>query len=413
MYVMQHLSYCYEQHRHVTVMNILHSNMKLIIIIYHFKVFVFYMTKKMALNCTSASIQPDYDRKAELRAFDEAKTGVKGLVDAGITEVPRIFHLPSPENLNSQQHELTLPTIDLQGIDNNPIQRKEVVEKVKDALESWGFFQLVNHGIPNNILEDMKKGVMDFHEQDTEVKKQWYTRDMSGKTRVIYNSNFDLYAAPVTNWRDTFYCTMAPNPPEPHELPPPCREILLEYSRHVMKLGVCLFGLISEALGLDPNHLVDIGCADGLAVLGHYYPSCPQPELTIGTPEHADSDFITILLQDHIGGLKIFYQNQWTDVPPIPGALVVNAGDLLQLITNDKFVSSQHKVVTNKVGARVSVASFFTTGHIQTSKVYGPITELLSEDNPAKYRNITVKEYVDYYRAKGLDGTSALLRFKI
>ncbi|KAJ0769927.1 putative non-heme dioxygenase domain, isopenicillin N synthase [Helianthus annuus] len=170
-----------------------------------------------------ALAQPDYDRKAELRAFDETKTGVKGLVDAGITEVPRIFHLPSPENLNSQQHELTLPTIDLQGIDNNPLQRKEVVEKVKDALESWGFFQLVNHGIPISILEDMKKGVMDFHEQESEVKKQWYTRDMSGKTRVIYNSNFDLYAAPVTNWRDTFYCTMAPNPPQPHELPPPCR----------------------------------------------------------------------------------------------------------------------------------------------------------------------------------------------
>ncbi|KAF5816617.1 putative isopenicillin N synthase [Helianthus annuus] len=75
----------------------------------------------MALNGTSASIQPDYDRKAELRAFDEAKTGVKGLVESGVTEVPPIFHLSSPENLNSQQPELTLPTIDLQGIDNNTI----------------------------------------------------------------------------------------------------------------------------------------------------------------------------------------------------------------------------------------------------------------------------------------------------
>ncbi|KAJ0603139.1 putative deacetoxyvindoline 4-hydroxylase [Helianthus annuus] len=367
----------------------------------------------MALNGTSTSTQPDYDRKAELRAFDETKTGVKGLVDAGITEVPRIFHLPSPENLNSEHPELTLPTIDLQGINEDPIRRKEVIEKVKDALESWGFFQLVNHGIPNNILEEMIKGVMDFYEQDTEVKKQWYTRDMSGKTRVIYNSNFDLYAAPVTNWRDTFYCTMAPNPPEPHELPPPCRDILLKYSEQVMKLGVSLLELMAEALGLNPNHLLDMGCADGLAVLGHYYPACPQPELTIGTPTHTDNSFITILLQDHMGGLKVFYQNQWTHVPPIPGAVVVNAGDFLQLITNDKFVSSQHKVVANKVGPRVSIASFFTTGNIQTEKVYEPITELLSNDNPAKYRGTTLKDYVDYYNAKGLDNTSALLHFKI
>ncbi|KAJ0769922.1 putative deacetoxyvindoline 4-hydroxylase [Helianthus annuus] len=230
------------------------------------------------------------------------------------------------------------------------------------------------------------------------------TRDMSGKTRVIYNSNFDLYAAPVTNWRDTFYCTMAPNPPEPHELLPPCRDILLEYSKQAMKLGVCVFELMSEALGLDRNHLVDIGCADGLAILGHYYPSCPQPELTIGIQDHTDNDFITILLQDPIGGLKVFYQDQWTDVPPIPRALV--------LITNDKFVSSQHKVVANKVGPRVSVASFFTTGPIETSKVYEPITELLLEDNPAKYRGTIVKKYVDYYIAKGLH-TSALLHFKI
>ncbi|GJT73682.1 2-oxoglutarate (2OG) and Fe(II)-dependent oxygenase superfamily protein [Tanacetum coccineum] len=141
----------------------------------------------MVLDSTSA-IQPNYDRKAELKAFDETKTGVKGLVDAGITQVPRIFHVPSPQTLkNSVEQPLskpTLPTIDLEGINKDPIRRKEVIKEVKDALESWGFFQMVNHGIPNSMLEEVKKAVKGFFEQDDEVKKQWYSRDTSGKIKV-------------------------------------------------------------------------------------------------------------------------------------------------------------------------------------------------------------------------------------
>ncbi|CAH1412344.1 unnamed protein product [Lactuca virosa] len=353
-----------------------------------------------------------YDRKAELTAFDETKTGVKGLVDAGITEVPRIFLLPSPENLNSDQ-ELSLPTIDLKGIHEGPIRRKQAMEEVKDALGSWGFFQMVNHGIPVDVLEEMKNGVLGFVEQDTEVRKQWYTRDRS-RRRVVYNSNFDLYSAPVANWRDSFVCRMYPNPPQPEELPLPCRDILLEYSSQVMKLGCSILELMSEALGLQPNHLLDMGCATQLQVTSHYYPPCPQPELTMGITEHSDAGFITILQQDQIGGLKVLYKDQWTHVHPIQGALVVNAGDLLQLITNDKFVSARHKVVANKVGPRISVASFFLTDLMtQNPKVLEPIKELLSEDNLPKYRSTTGKEFLDYFYKKGLDATPALTYFKI
>ncbi|MQL67633.1 hypothetical protein F6Q10_35070, partial [Streptomyces vinaceus] len=98
---------------------------------------------------------------------------------------------------------------------------------------------------------------------------------------------------------------------------------------------------------------------------------------------------------------------------PTPGAFVVNIGDLLQLISNDKYISVEHRVLTNKVSPRVSVACFFGSASFPTSNLYGPITELLSQDNPPKYRATTVYEYSDYYGKKGLDETSALFHFKI
>lgn len=104
----------------------------------------------------------------------------------------------------------------------------------------------------------------------------------------------------------------------------------MEYSKQVRRVGFLLFELLSEALGLNPNHLNGMDCAEGLAILGHYYPACPQPELTLGSTEHEDADFITVLLQDHIGGLQVLHQNKWIDIAPEPGALVVNIGDLLQ-----------------------------------------------------------------------------------
>nr|XP_023881483.1 1-aminocyclopropane-1-carboxylate oxidase homolog 1-like [Quercus suber]XP_023904768.1 1-aminocyclopropane-1-carboxylate oxidase homolog 1-like [Quercus suber]POE74185.1 1-aminocyclopropane-1-carboxylate oxidase like 1 [Quercus suber] len=364
---------------------------------------------------TSRDEVPDYDRASELKAFDDTKAGVKGLVDAGVTEIPRIFHHP-PDSLDKTSAtngdtQFSIPVIDLVGIDKDVIKRKEIVERVGEASEICGFFQVVNHGIPVSVLEEIKEGVRRFYEQDTAVKKELYTRDPMRP--VLYNSNFDLYSGAATNWRDTFLCMMAPNPPKLQDLPVSCRDILAEYSKQVMKLGILLFELLSEALGLNSNHLNDIDCAEGLAVLCHYYPACPQPDLTLGTSKHADNDFFTVLLQDHIGGLQILHQNKWIDITPVPGALVVNIGDLLQLITNDRFKSVEHRVLANQVGPRVSVACFFCTGLQPSPKLYGPVKELLSEDNPPKYRETTVRDYCNYFNEKGFDGTSALPHFRL
>lgn len=105
----------------------------------------------------------------------------------------------------------------------------------------------------------------------------------------------------------------------------------MEYKEEIIRLGLKVLELISEALGLNPNHLKDMNYGEGLLILCHYYPACPEPELTMGSPRHSDNDFLTILLQDQIGGLQVLYQDQWVDVPPVPGALVINVGDVLQV----------------------------------------------------------------------------------
>ncbi|KAL8117622.1 hypothetical protein AgCh_015485 [Apium graveolens] len=134
------------------------------------------------------SITSYSDRQRALQAFDDTKAGVKGLVDAGVQKIPDIFvHPPDTFDKNS---------------------------------ETFGFFQVVNHGIPMTVLQEMLQGVHRFFEQDTEVKKQFYTRDYTKK--VVYNTNYDFFNSPATNWRDSFACFMAP-PPQPGEFPEPCR----------------------------------------------------------------------------------------------------------------------------------------------------------------------------------------------
>lgn len=86
---------------------------------------------------------------------------------------------------------------------------------------------------------------------------------------------------------------------------------------------------------------------------------------------------------------------------------------LLQLISNDKLKSVEHQVLANEKGPRVSVACFFTPHLYPSTRIYGPIQELLSKENPPLYRETTVEDFITHYNSKGLDEKSALTHFKL
>ncbi|CAH2039028.1 unnamed protein product [Thlaspi arvense] len=356
------------------------------------------------------------DHSTEKKVFDEAKTGVKGLADSGITEIPAMFRAP-PAILASLKaapasQQVRIPTVDLKGGSVQcKNQRRNVVEQIGEAAEKWGVFQVINHGIPLKVQERMMEGIRGFHEQDTQLKKQFYSRDHT--RNLLYYTNIDLFSSSAASWRDTLICYTAPDPPTSQDLPPVLREIMMEYSKEMMNLGELVFELLSEALGLNPNHLKEMDCAKCQMMTGQYYPTCPQPDLTLGLGKHSDFSFLTVLLQDNIGGLQVLHDQAWIDVPPLPGALVINIGDLLQLISNDKFLSAEHRVIAHGSSkARVSVPCFFTPFKKANPRVYGPIKELLSQHNPPKYRDSSLTELSEIFTSKEIT-TSRLLHFKI
>ncbi|XP_068658174.1 1-aminocyclopropane-1-carboxylate oxidase homolog 5-like [Aristolochia californica] len=318
---------------------------------------------KMFTLATDSSEQY-YDRAKAVKEFDDAKIGVRGLLDSAITTIPRFFIHP-PENLtclrSTQPGAIQIPTLDLSDLYSNSA-RSQIIQQIRNAAAEFGFFQITNHGISVSIMDNTISAVRTFHELPAVEKKQHYNRTYEGG--VFYATNYDLFRAKAATWRDTL------------KLP--------QFRR-------------------TGRGLKEIKCLNASGTVANCYPYCPQPDLTLGLSSHTDPFLLTILMQDEVGGLQAKIGENWIDIKPIHGALVINIGDLLQIISNGMHKSVEHRVLANSLKkSRLSIATLIGPTHKENSDTFGPLPELLSEEKPALFRNFSMSEFMAKFLGKGL-----------
>ncbi|KAF8641673.1 hypothetical protein HU200_067693 [Digitaria exilis] len=345
---------------------------------------------------------PQSDRAALIKAFDEARTGVRGLVESGVSSVPALFVHPDPyASAPLAPPGVSIPVVDLS------LPAPLAAAAAAEAARTWGFFHLVSHhqalGVPEEYPARALAAVRAFNELPATERAAHYGRAMPA----------------AASWRDTIQIAFGPQRPDLSRIPAVCRDEAVEWDAHATAVGRVVLELLSEGLGLGPTRLEEASCLEGRAMVCHYYPVCPEPERTMGVVPHTDPGVLTVLAQDGVGGLQVKQTDDdggshWVDVKPVPGALVINVGDLLQIMSNDQYKSVDHRVIMNtREEARVSIAIFFNPGKRGDSVYYGPLPELVSSDNPPKYRNFTMSEFLGAFFRRDLGSKALVDHFKL
>ncbi|KAL6574917.1 hypothetical protein OROMI_012202 [Orobanche minor] len=373
------------------------------------------MSPSMVLVSGQNGENGNYDSQESLLLYQK---GVKHMYDNGIEHVPTKYILPAAdrphimsEGAQCPELNLELPVVDFAQL-HGP-NRSQVLESLACACEKYGFFQLVNHGIPEEIISSMVNVSRSFFEMPLSEREKYMSADM--RSPVRYGTSFNQTNDGVFSWRDFLKLVCHPLPDVlPHWPTSPLdfRQLAVCYAKETKILFLMLVAAILESLGLnntqkktdykptlvssaedeDDEILKELGSGSQLMVV-NCYPPCPQPDLTLGIPPHSDYGFLTLLLQDRVKGLQIQHQHNWVTVQPVPGSLVVNVGDHLEIFSNGRYKSVLHRVVVNSTDCRISVASLHSFPFASTVR---PSEKLVTDTNPRRYKDTDYASFLDY-----------------
>ncbi|BGP52037.1 hypothetical protein JCM10450v2_008008 [Rhodotorula kratochvilovae] len=278
--------------------------------------------------------------------------------------------------------------------------RAAVVAQIRHACEDVGFMYLAGHGIPQELQDAAFEQARLFFDQDLAAKQELDYRkspvfrgyeglkgNAQGDTKEAFNWGYEAAADPLNPSNEAAEDDAAAGSginvwPPATSAAAGLRSAVLAYYGACLVLGRRLVKLFALALDLPEDTFDEAFRVPG--VLGrvlHYPPQAPSSSTSIGVNAHNDIEVMTLLLQgDDLACLEVLNRSgEWLLVPPIPGTLVCNIGDMLARWTNDRFVSTTHRVV------------FFGPNYSTVVKTF---PQFLAPGAKSKYEPITAGEYV-------------------
>jgi len=304
------------------------------------------------------------------------------------------------------QAAIEIPVIDIGGLGRSSATEDElIVTQVASAAAEFGFFQIVGHGIEPELVERVWTQTGAFFamsrpdklalSRTKENSRGYYDRELTKQARDL-KEVFDFAHVPFADLPDEHPDNYAPvdgHNQWPSNLPE-FRETMVTYLAACERVSCRLLGAFALGLGLAPEFFhPHFDRSHTSFIRLNWYPlddpldSAEAQQVTalgdMALHHHTDSGAFTILLQDDVGGLQVEHDDDWIDVEPIRGALVVNTGDMMQVWSNDDYRAAMHRVRPTSGVPRYSLPYFFNPSYATD---YAPVA--LSANRPARYRSI-------------------------
>ena len=302
-----------------------------------------------------------------------------------------------------------IPSVDLSDFtEGNKETKAAFVKELGQAYEEIGFVAVKNHGLSDALCAELYAQVKGFFTLSKEEKEAYEIEGLAGQRGYV---SFGKEHAKNKNEGDLkefwhFGQTVEDNDPIKEEYPdnvqvnelPKFNTVGKEVYQKLEATGREMLRAIALHLNLDENYF-DAKIHNGNSILRpiHYPPITHEPKDAVRAAEHEDINLITLLMGASADGLQVLNKSgEWISVTALPDQIVVNVGDMLQRLTNNKLKSTTHRVVNpprEKWGtSRYSIPFFL---HPRSEVSLNCLPSCISDSNPKNFSDITAGEYLE------------------